>query len=152
MINCYRDHPIVRLYNYDRYMIIHMTGLYTRLVSYARLYILTLLVFFYHDIRYISFTALFLILIIFVIFYSLSHCYCLHCYYARTPSSLHIHSLGRFWRPWIRMSRVLDIFLCYSGVRVIVRFVRSWSFSLFDFGILAFLYFCYYSLIPMYHT
>ena len=91
-----RDYPSVRMYNYDRYMIVHMTGLYTILVTYVRLYILALLVFFYHEIRYISFTALFLILIIFVIFYSLSYCYFLHCYYAQTPSSLHIHSLGRF--------------------------------------------------------
>jgi len=147
-----RDYPSVRMYNYDRYMIVHMTALYTRLVPYARLYILTLLVFFYHDIRYISFTALLLIMIIFVIFYSLTYCYFFHCYYARTLSSLHTLLLGHFWRPWIRMSRVLDIFLYCSGVRVIVRFARSWSFSLFDSGILSFLYFCYYSLIPVYHT
>ena len=49
-------------------MIVHMTGLYTRLVTYARLHILTLVVFFYHDITYISFRPLFLILIILLSF------------------------------------------------------------------------------------
>ena len=45
-------------------MIEHMIGLYTRLVTYAMLHILTLVVFFYHDISYISFITLVLILII----------------------------------------------------------------------------------------
>jgi len=31
--------------------------------------------------------------------------------------SLYTHSLGRFWRPWIRKSRVLVIFLYCSGIR-----------------------------------
>ena len=44
-------------------MIVHMTGLYTRLVTYARLHILAFVVSFYHDICYISFMAFFLILI-----------------------------------------------------------------------------------------
>ena len=53
--------------NYDRHMIVHMTELYTRLVTYARLYILTLVVSFYH-IGYILFISLFLILIILLFF------------------------------------------------------------------------------------
>ena len=51
-------------------MIVHMTGLYTRLVTYARLHILPLVVSFYHDISYISFITLFLILIILLSFIS----------------------------------------------------------------------------------
>jgi len=85
-----RDHPTVRIYNYDRYMIVHMTRLYIRLVSYVRLYILTLLIFFYHDIRFIPDIDYF------IYFYSLSYCYSLHCYYARAPFSLHTLLLGRF--------------------------------------------------------
>ena len=34
----------VYIHNYDRHMIVHMTGLYTRLVTYARLHILILVV------------------------------------------------------------------------------------------------------------
>ena len=49
------DYSTVRILNYDRHMIVHMTGLYIRLVTYARLYILTLVVPYYHDISYISF-------------------------------------------------------------------------------------------------
>ena len=56
------------MYIYDRHMIVHMTGLYTRLVTYARLHILTLVVPFYHDICYILFIALFLISIILLSF------------------------------------------------------------------------------------
>jgi len=36
-------------------MIVHMTRLYTRLVTYVRFHILTLVVSCYHDISYISF-------------------------------------------------------------------------------------------------
>ena len=56
--------------SYDRHMIVQMTRLYTRLVTYAKLYILRLVVFFYHDISYISFITLFLILIILLSFIS----------------------------------------------------------------------------------
>ena len=65
-----RNHLIVRIYNYDRHMIVYMTGLYTRLVTYARLHILILVVFFYHDTSYISFISLFLILIMLLSFIS----------------------------------------------------------------------------------
>ena len=51
-------------------MIVHMTGLYTRLVTYARLHILTLAGSFYHDASYTSFITLFLILIILLSFIS----------------------------------------------------------------------------------
>ena len=50
-----RNHLTKLIYDYDRHMIVHMTGLYTRLVTYARLYILTLVVPCYHDISYILF-------------------------------------------------------------------------------------------------
>ena len=60
-------------------------------------------------------------------------------------SSLHTHSLGRFWRPWIRASRVLYIFLYCSGVRVIVRFARRLEFLPFDSGILASCYSYFYT-------
>ena len=36
-----RNHLTVHIYSYDRHMIVHMTGLYTRLVTYAKLQILT---------------------------------------------------------------------------------------------------------------
>ena len=39
-----RDHLTVRIYNYDRHIIVHMIRLYTRLVTYVRLHILTLVV------------------------------------------------------------------------------------------------------------
>ena len=60
---------------------------------------------------------------------------CSYCFYARAPFLLHTHthSLGRFWRPWICTSRVLVTLLYCSGVRVIVRVTRSWSFSFLDY-------------------
>ena len=64
------NHLTVHIYNYDRHVIAHMTGLYTRLVIYARLHILILVASFYHDTSDISFIALFLILIILLSFIS----------------------------------------------------------------------------------
>jgi len=64
------NHLTVHIYNYDRHMIVHMTGLYTRLETYVRLHILTLVVSFYHDISYLSFITLFLILVILLSFIS----------------------------------------------------------------------------------
>ena len=51
-------------------MIVYMTGLYTKLVTYARLDMLTLVVSFCHEISYISFISLFLILIVLLSFIS----------------------------------------------------------------------------------
>ena len=106
-----------------------MAGLYTRQVTSARLHILTLLVSFYHDINYISFITLFLILIILLSFISVYHVVIAYIFLCTSTFSLHTHSLGHFWRSWIRTFGTLDIFLYCSGVRVIVRFARSWSFS-----------------------
>ena len=101
------------------HMIVHMTRLYTSLVTYARLHILTLVVSFYHDTSYISFITLLLTIILLcfisVIMLLLFALLCTNTF------SLYTHSLGRFWQPWIRTSRVLDIFLYCSGVRVIVH-------------------------------
>jgi len=118
-------------------MVVHMTGLYTRLVTYARLHILTLVVSFYHDTSYISFIVLFLTLIISLSFILVYYVVIAYIVIMHEHFFIYTHSLGRFWRPWIRTSRVLDIFLYCSSVRVNVRFARSWSFSLFDSGILA---------------
>jgi len=51
-------------------MIAHIIGLYTRLMTYVRLHILTLVATFYHDTSDISFIPLFLILIILFFFIS----------------------------------------------------------------------------------
>jgi len=64
------NHLTELIYDYDRHMIVHMTRLYIRLVTYAKLCILTLVVSFYHDVSYISFIVLFLILIILLSFIS----------------------------------------------------------------------------------
>ena len=81
-----------------------------------------------------------LILIILLPFIFRLSYYCLHYFfYARAPFSLHTQSLGRFWRPWIRTSRVLDIFLYCSGFIELVRVTRSWSLSFLDYR-----YTCYF--------
>ena len=116
-------------------MIVHMTGLYTRLVTYAKLHILTLVVSFYHDTSYISFITLFLILIILLSSISVYHVVIAYIIFLHEHLLLYIHSLGRFWQSWIRTSKFLDTLYC-SGGRVIVRFARIWSFSLFISGIL----------------
>jgi len=54
-------------------MIIHMTGLDTRLVTYVKLHFLTLVNFFYHDISYISFITLFLILVTLLSYITVYH-------------------------------------------------------------------------------
>ena len=111
-------------------MIVHMTGLYTRLVTYARLHIMTLVVSFCHKISYTSSIDLFLILIILLPFIFRLSCYCLHCFYARAPFPLHTHSLGRFWQLWIRTTRILDTLLfrcsCDRTLREEVEFLSFW--------------------------
>jgi len=126
-------------------MIVHMVGLYTRLVTYVRLYILTLVVSFYYDISYISFIVLFLILIIPLYFISVYHvviAYIIFIHESSFPYT-HIHPLGRFWRPWIRTSRILDTFLYCSGVCWARTLREELEFSLFYSGILNSFYSCF---------
>ena len=68
-----------------------------------------------------------------------------HIVYMHEQSSLHTltRSLSddpEFVRPDI--GRFVSIVQVFDGT---VRFAKSWSFSLFDSGILSFLYSCYYS-------
>jgi len=137
-----RDH---RLYVYISRLDIWLytwPDLYIRLVTYARLHILTLVVPFCHKISYISFISC--SWLSYYPSFQLSCFHCLYCCCARSPFSLHTHSLGRFWRLWIRTSRVLGIFLYCSGFRVIVRFARGLEFLPFDSDILASYYSCFY--------
>ena len=137
-------------------MDIHMTGLYTRLVTYARLHILTLVISFYHDTSYILFITLLLIFEYPVIFYfRLSCCYWLHCFYAREPFPLHTHTqthtlirsllttldcTSRYWMSYALVQVFLEL----------VRFARSWSFSLFVLVLLSLLSFCYFLILDIY--
>ena len=89
------------------------------------LYILVIIPLYFSYLFYMLFSYLLSVVYYIVI--------CSYCFYARAPSLLHTHSLGRFWRSWIRMSRVLDFFLYWSSVRVIVRVTRSWSLSFLDY-------------------
>ena len=66
-----------------------MTRLYTKLVTYGRLYILTLVVSFYHDVSYILFIPLFFTLIILLSFISVIMLLLLTLLYARAYFSLH---------------------------------------------------------------
>ena len=136
--------------NYDRYMIVHMTRLYTKLVTYARLHILILVVSFYHDISYISFIPLFLILIILFFLFQLSCCYCLYCYYVRVHFPLQIHSLGRFWWPWIHTSRYWMFHVIDQVFDEIVRFARSWNLSLVVLVFLSLLSSCHFLILDIY--
>ena len=62
---------------------------------------------------------------------SLSYCSMFIYFYARAPSSLHTHThYVASDDPGFARPGFLDTFLYCSGVRVIVRFARSWS-SLF---------------------
>jgi len=81
-----------------------------------------------------------------ILHFSLSCYYCLCCYYTR--AFLFTHTLIRsLLTPWIRTSRVLDIFLYCSGVHVIVRFARRLEFLPFDSGILTSYYSCFYTFL-----
>ena len=95
----------------DRHIIVHMTELYTRLVTYARLHILTLVVFFYHDISYISFITLFLILIILFQFIMLLLTLFL------CTSTFPLHTLIRSLLTTLNLHvQILDILCSCSGV------------------------------------
>ena len=73
-------------------MIVHMTGLYTKLVTYARLYILTFFVSYCHEISYISFITLFLILIILLSFISVYHVIIAYVVIMHEHLSLYTHT------------------------------------------------------------
>ena len=61
---------------------------------------------------------------------------CAHCLYARVLLFTHTHSLGTFWQRWICTSRYWMLSYIVQVFDENVRFTRSWSFSLFDSGIL----------------
>ena len=59
--------------------------------------------------------------------------------------SLHTHSPGRFLTTLDLHVQILDaLFLLCRCSYETVRFARSWTLSLFDSGILSFLYSCFY--------
>ena len=75
-------------------MIVHMTGLYTKLMTYAKLHILILVA--YLQLYYLSFisTALFMLLLFsYLLFLVLNLLlFCTHCLYARAlPLFLYTH-------------------------------------------------------------
>ena len=71
--------------------------------------------------------------------------FCAHCLYARAFPFTHTHTHQvAFWRPWICTSRYWTLFSIVQVFFENVRFAKSGSFSLFDSGILSFLYSCYY--------
>jgi len=86
------NHLTVHIYNYDRHMIVHMIGFYTRLVTYARLHILTLVVSYYHDISFISFIVLFLILIFLLSFILVYHVVIAYLVFMHKHLSLYTHT------------------------------------------------------------
>ena len=87
---------------------------------------------------YISFIALFLILTTMLFYITVYHVVIAYIVFMHEHLSFYIHTLIRsLLTPWIRTSRVLDIFLYCSGVHVIVCFARRLEFLSFDPGILA---------------
>ena len=127
-----RDHPSIRIYNYDRQMIVHMTGLYTKLVTYARLHILTLVV------KYqLYIVHNFVLDIVYSVIFHFSYHVVIACIVI-----MHEHlSLYTHTQALIRalltaldshVQDILDTLYCL-GVPVIVLFARSWSFSFLDY-------------------
>ena len=82
--------------NCDRHMIVYITRLYTRLVTYARLNLLTLVISFYYVVSYTSFIALVFILIILLSFIPVYYVIVTYLIIMHEHSSLHTHSPGRF--------------------------------------------------------
>ena len=145
-----RNHLTVLVYNHDRHMIVHMTGLYTRLVTYARLHILTLVVSFYHDISYIPFIVLFLIFIILSSFISVYHI--IITYVVIMHEQFLLHTLIRSLLTTLN-SHVQDFWTSSYVVQVFVWSYASWGAGASLFLILVFLPFsCYYSLFSVYRT
>jgi len=97
----------------------NMDGWYTRLVTYVRLRILPLVISFYHDINYISFIALVLILIISLSFISV--------YYVVIAYIIFMHEQLFFTHTLIRsLLTTLDSHV--QGIGYIVQ-VFVWSYS-----------------------
>ena len=115
------------IYNYDRHIIVHMTGLYIRLVTYARLPILTLVI----RIPVIYILHIFVLNIDYSVMFYFSYDIVIACVIIYEYLFLYTHSLGRFWRPWIRTSR--DFWTPYI-VQVFV-----WSYALREVGVSLFL-------------
>ena len=69
--------------------------------------------------------------------------FCAHCVYARALPFTHTHLPGRFLTTLDLHVQILDgLFLLFRCLmRLIVCFAKSWSFSLFDSGILILLAF-----------
>ena len=108
-------------------MTVHMTGMYTRLVTYARLHIWELVVCFissillpadYHVISYLSVTFSFMIILLPFIC-SVSCCdICRHYLYARASSLFLTHSLGHFLTT---LNLHVQILTFFSLIRCSVR-------------------------------
>jgi len=128
-------------------MIVHMIRLYTRLVTYARLHILTFVVSFYHDISKISFITLFLILIILLSFISvimLLLLILLLCTNTFPFINTLIRSLLMTLNSHVQdFGHLLTLFRCSCD-----RTLREeLEFSLFDSGILVSFYSCLYTFL-----
>ena len=83
--------------SYDKHMIVHKTRLYTGLVTYARLHILTSVVV-YSCISCLLSADLFMLLLFSNLLFSDLDLllYCTHCLYAQALSPFLMHSLGHF--------------------------------------------------------
>ena len=118
-----------------------MTRLYTRLVTYNKLYSLRLVLLLSWYQLYIVHNFVLDIDYSVIFYFSLSCCFCLHCYYARTPFPLHTHLLRRFWWPWIRTSKIfghlLILFRCSCDR---TRYEKLESLFFLIIGILALLF------------
>ena len=125
--------------SYDGHMIVHITGLYTRLVTYAKLHPWVSVVCFinsillpadYYVISYLSVTVSFMIILL-SFNCSVSCCdICTHCLYARALFLFLTYSLSRFWRPWIRTFRYWTFHIIDQVFDETGHVARSWSFPL----------------------
>jgi len=76
-----------------------------------------------------------------VIFYfSVYHVVIVHTVYMHEHFSFSYTLTGIFWRPWICTSRYWMLSYIVQVFVELIRFTRSWNFSLFDFGSLAFFF------------
>ena len=145
-----RDHPTVRIYNYDRYIIIHMTGLYTRLVTYTRLQILTWVVclqLYYSSFIYRLIHVIVIQLSFIFNFRPIVILYTLFICTSTTPFLM--HSLDHFLTTLDLHVQILDILFYWSGVHWNHMLCEGLEFSLYlfwySFSILfMFLYFSWF--------
>jgi len=116
--------------NYDRHLTVHMTWL-GHLILYDWLYYF-----------------LFMILIIWLSFISVYHVVIVHTIYMHEHFSFLIHSLGRFWRPWIYTSRYWICFILV--IRCSMSHACCDKFEVSPYLILVFLppfYSCFYTFL-----